>query len=827
MNVNTLRELIQQDEGLNLEFKEGINLKDKYAKADFLRHILSLANSPGGPAYLLIGVEDKSKKPIGLIEDHGITEERLQQLVNQYCTPPLEFSFSLVALNGIPIGIVEVPPSVSKPHWLTEDIAGRNEKGEEWKLPKGRIFVRRGSITVEADPAGIDQIKDDAERNKKQREFVDVGHVVEHAAASITFSPLPLCRGFVGRAEELKMLKEQIESYPIVLVEGISGIGKTFLLAKCISAQETLKTRAFWLECQEGTSVEQVLEAFSDFAWRKDDKEIREAVQEERSLSDRLHALVGILESRSSLLCLDGFENADDKSVAELAREFIDHCQNARLIICTRERPKSFFTFFTDSGEVPLGGLSEDDAVAMLEHLKIADEKEASLAQVAKKTEGHPLAIKLCTSLVKAFGLSLRDLLNDSPEFGKSLEEHWLSKIYARLSAEERDLLERFSVYDEPVSRDGIGHVSSIQDWTPYLQSLQDKFLISQTSAGHLSMHSLIRDFCRRKLSERGLMQEAARLASGYYLAKHTLAGYNPEMSQDEVSDKLKAHHYLINAADYQLAAKVVHNVQYMLMKWARYMQLLSLIQTSLKTAPTSSATPWFEYYQARILYVQGKKEVSRSIFEKLSKYAGHDVAAESIQMLANIYLNENKSDAVIQLFEANLEVFRGRAKSMQRMFDKIARVYIEKGQVDRAILIYNQILHWQHVEEEKVGAAVTLRQLATIYSAKGDFANAHSILQSARDIAEGINEQRLVGWIDGTRGEVYEKAGEHTKAIECYEQALVIVSEIGNLVEIVPLAEKLITLYKQQSKKKRVSQLSKLVETTKAQISEEQPHSA
>jgi tetratricopeptide (TPR) repeat protein len=635
----------------------------------------------------------------------------------------------------------------------------------------------------------------------------------QRTSVTITFSLLPINRGFVGRNQELQLLSDELNNSPVVLIEGLPGIGKTSLAAKYINQQDTtIKSGAFWLECQDETQLAYILEAFSDFAQRNDDKQIEAAVQEERPLNDRLHTLVSILESRSSIFCIDGFEHADDSSILPLVEVFRDHCQKARLIICTRERPKSFFELLPDIGEVILGGLGIQEVAAVLNRLKISDEDGTTYTDVANKTEGHPLAIKLFSSLVRQYGFSVKELLNDSPEFGKSLEEHWLSKIYARLSSNERELLECFSIYAEPVLREGVHCVFVNPDWNTILQSVQDKFLISQASGNRFSMHSLIRDFCRRNSTEHGTLQRIAKLAAEYYLNKYNLQTYDINLSQDEVSDKLKAHHYLVIAQDYELASRVVHNIQHMLMKWSRFSQLLSLVEFSLETCPTSPAISWFQYYQARVFYIQGKSELSFAILEKLSKSAEQDVAAESIQMLATIYLDQKRTDEVISLFENNLAVFRRRSRSQQRIFDKVARVYIEKGEIDRAILIYNQILHWQEAEENQIGVAVTIRQLAAIFLVKNDFENAKNLLQLSLSIASEVGDQRLMARIANTFGELYEKSGVPIKAIESYEKALAIEIDTDQRTEIIPVAKKLINLYNEQGKTDRLPFLEEII---------------
>ena len=97
----------------------------------------------------------------------------------------------------------------------------------------------------------------------------------EHTSVTITFSLLPINRGFVGRNEELQLLSDELNNSPVVLIEGLPGIGKTSLAARYINQQDiSIKNKTFWLECQDGTRLTQIFEAFSDFARRNSDREI-------------------------------------------------------------------------------------------------------------------------------------------------------------------------------------------------------------------------------------------------------------------------------------------------------------------------------------------------------------------------------------------------------------------------------------------------------------------------------------------------------------------------------------------------------------------------
>ena len=155
METQLVNELLQQDEGIGLEFKEEVNLSDKFVKADFLRHLLALANSAIGHAYLVVGIEDKTRKVVGLKDEHNFSEERVQQIVRQYCTPPIKFIFEVVLVNGLSVAVITIPESNTKPHWLIKDIEGRYPNNKVWKISKERVFIRRGSTTDEANPTEV------------------------------------------------------------------------------------------------------------------------------------------------------------------------------------------------------------------------------------------------------------------------------------------------------------------------------------------------------------------------------------------------------------------------------------------------------------------------------------------------------------------------------------------------------------------------------------------------------------------------------------------------------------------------------------------------
>lgn len=170
MNEDTIVKLLAEDESIFLEFKSDLDLNSKFGKAKFLREVLSLANSPIKQGYLLLGVEDKTKKVIGVGD---ITEEQVQQIVSDWCRPSINFDFWIVENQGSTVGVMKIYP-VHPPYTLKKklgfDEPSGNKKRIQGEIRTNQVFIRRGSIIAEAE---IDEVIEMA-----QRDTLDLGDVV-------------------------------------------------------------------------------------------------------------------------------------------------------------------------------------------------------------------------------------------------------------------------------------------------------------------------------------------------------------------------------------------------------------------------------------------------------------------------------------------------------------------------------------------------------------------------------------------------------------------------------------------------------------------------
>ena len=132
MNKKKLLSLIQQREGTKLDFKLKIDISSESGKKELAKDVCAIANSKGGRGYLIIGVEDRTKRLVGINKVKSLDEEKIQQVVSSRCEPPIPIKVEVVNLDGVDIGIITIFDGGQKPYQIKET---------------GAFHIRRGSIT--------------------------------------------------------------------------------------------------------------------------------------------------------------------------------------------------------------------------------------------------------------------------------------------------------------------------------------------------------------------------------------------------------------------------------------------------------------------------------------------------------------------------------------------------------------------------------------------------------------------------------------------------------------------------------------------------------
>lgn len=131
MDRYKLKVLLESDEGPKLDFKSNLSLDTEGEKKELVKDVIAIANSRGGRGYIIFGVEDKTKKIVG-IKNENITEEKIQQIISSRSDPPVSIKFEIVEYEGKKLGVLTIYKSSLRPHQMVQN---------------GVFYIRRGSTT--------------------------------------------------------------------------------------------------------------------------------------------------------------------------------------------------------------------------------------------------------------------------------------------------------------------------------------------------------------------------------------------------------------------------------------------------------------------------------------------------------------------------------------------------------------------------------------------------------------------------------------------------------------------------------------------------------
>lgn len=131
MDIKKIETLIKRDEGTKLDFKQKIELETESGKKELAKDVCAIANSRGGRGYIVIGIEDKTKRIVGM-EGKTYTEEQIQQIISSRCEPPIPIVYEIYDYLGKVISIITIYDGGQKPYQIREN---------------GAFYIRRGSTT--------------------------------------------------------------------------------------------------------------------------------------------------------------------------------------------------------------------------------------------------------------------------------------------------------------------------------------------------------------------------------------------------------------------------------------------------------------------------------------------------------------------------------------------------------------------------------------------------------------------------------------------------------------------------------------------------------
>lgn len=132
MNKKKFMSLLMRDEGIKLDFKLRLDLTSDSGKKELAKDVCAIANSGSGRGHIIVGIQDKTKKIVGLNKENMFKEEQIQQIIASRCEPPIPLEVEFISIDHKQVGIITIFDGGQKPYQVRES---------------GAFYIRRGSTT--------------------------------------------------------------------------------------------------------------------------------------------------------------------------------------------------------------------------------------------------------------------------------------------------------------------------------------------------------------------------------------------------------------------------------------------------------------------------------------------------------------------------------------------------------------------------------------------------------------------------------------------------------------------------------------------------------
>lgn len=514
-----------------LDYKSQLTLDNDKAVADFARDILALKNMGGG--YIVVGVEDRTWKPVGIPARLSYDSKQLIDKVRKASGVDLEVAIVHHALQiageSRIFALIHVRSSSKRNKRRVPTLAKRDfHPNESWGLRTGDIFVRRGDSTERIKlESELENILDRLE-TQADEEMVEGSGRPSPFAVEVGLYRL-LEKGystFVGRGDLRTEVIAAVTKDPriwIVNVHGPGGVGKSAIVNWAtyefydgragefesiiqLSARETVLTETGirpW-----GRTLHS-LEDLLDRILTTFEEQPPTGLEQKRTLA------VEILSAWNTLLVLDNMETVSDGRIFDFLRS-LPPTSKTKVLLTSRERTGGW-ELAVPVRELNLAETTEFLAVKSAEMQAEFPLSQDTCRRVLEISGGLPLAIQWIIGKYK-LERNIDKVLNlvqskDSPVLEFSFRNIWRS-----LSGEAQAILAVLTIFDAPPA---IQQIAIATDWTAEriersLLELADVTLVTRTTQPadgrvvYVALPITLR-FAKHQLSEMGDFEAKCR----------------------------------------------------------------------------------------------------------------------------------------------------------------------------------------------------------------------------------------------------------------------------------------------------------------------------
>jgi len=570
----------------------------------------------------------------------------------------------------------------------------------------------------------------------------------------------PLLPSFVGREKELNMIKQILdaEGSSIIVVQGIGGIGKTYLGVKLLEDYRA-KRHTFWYRIREFDSIKSVAVEISEFlalqGKRRLNSYIRGKTLELGRLSDLLEAE---LKGENALLIFDNFQNASVEvaTLFSIVADVMTRIPNLKLALLTRH--SADFYEVKDAAirklvrELRLEGLDPSSAREFLSTMQLSEEQ---LNTVYELTKGMPLFLELIRNLgIEAAISDLRKFIEKAVFFG--------------LKEDEKSVLECMTVFRYALPLELL--LSGDIEYDA-LSSLLKKSIIVEYPGDLFEVHDAIREHLYRLLN-RAEKKRCHKQAAEIYLKSS-----KEKALEDEESAiyKFEVIYHLEKAEEWSKAFNACANFVPGLMDMG--------IKEVKELLEHFNVEELSDERLAEFLVLRGDAHALNEDWESALKDHREalrlkkklDLKEDLAQLhsgIAQVQRKVKRWSDTLKSHRKALKLFKelGDKRGMAREFIALGMSYKNMKRFDKALEMYNKSLELFKGLEDDTGMGATFNNMAILHASTGNWRRAKRSIEKSLEFLKGSDVERAK--VLYNFGGLLEGRGLLEDALKAYEES-------------------------------------------------------
>ena len=576
-------------------------------------------------------------------------------------------------------------------------------------------------------------------------------------ANSCVFHNLPTRWGhFLGRGPDLEAVLEALRSsWPVILIEGMGGVGKTTLALEVAYA-----------------SAGQPREAAREFTWPHFDYIVwtsaaeRELTFEElldtlahrlnypgltqRSLAEKRERIRDVLAQQPVLLIVDDFETVTDHAIADF---LVRVPPTTKVLLTGREGDYLLPPIFRryPPARIRLGGLPDAEALVFLrkearrlaglrrgryhaewmrlEAVVHADDR--TLLPLVRATEGNPKALALALGYIADHALSLPALVQHlyaAADTVAGLFDYLFAQAWERCSDEARALWRVIPFFAAPARREALEAASGLQgrSFRDALEALLGRSLLEAVEGDdgepRYRAHPLVRAFGQNRLKAAPAFEQEAR--------ERWVAWYTDFLAQYKQEDWSA-----FRALDTERENILV------LLGWA--------LENAHPVAPTLVRRFW------QFLYVRGPWPLCETYTHQAIQLANAQRDTETRLWLAArlgwVFIQEGRiTEAIEWLLRVERELHSLNQPNLlakMNVLNYLCQAYLAQGNLNQAEAYTSCLLELSRQVGNFHGSRAARYYMGRIRLHRGDMAEAEQLFRRLEAENQEIGEEREVGY--------------------------------------------------------------------------------